>query len=619
MIKYSEKDKDKLISFSLSSFGVESSDYNERWNHFSPVNMESSNQFGLKVNSNYETDNHSWMMFNHEEGYYADFGDLNNNSNLKQIYLEFSEKKNIYAIKFNLNDAQGRLAVSLSASLDGKIYEEAGKYDLCHHDNTSLDNRFIYCQHDLTGNYFNGSPTVFVRFDNERYYKYYKISFIYINSQTHVKVSKMFLYDKNNIFYPMIKYPFSNNFNEVNGYNEVIQTENASFQNNALTINHGFVKVNPLFNSKSLTFSFLAKINENNDIQGTLMSVENNILNIDFNTESDFITFQSLYDNSYIGLSCVDLYGEQKTDAYLDDLYYSIDNGQFVKYEFGNNMINVKRNHKISFFKISDGFNSDYDRFHFNMTGQFVLSGKLMSLSGFKNTLNYDHQFCNLFYNCDSLVDVSMLQFPNNTRRYCYEKMFYGCTGITISPYLCASQTNSYCYERMFYGCSNLNKVILNAVYMNGYGFTGQWLYGTSSSGIIYKNDQMTNIQIPSNWSVSQLNQQNIPVYQEGDKYVFCMIKSKNGEAFDVICLLKMNLNNIWHRYTFVFTQNNQKFYFDDQIKYDIDKPTYLNSGENRIVFGKDSNNNYMTKFYLRSLSFYNFENTILNVEKQIN
>ena len=83
MIKYSEKDKDKLISFSLSSFGVESSDYNERWNHFSPVNMESSNQFGLKVNSNYETDNHSWMMFNHEEGYYADFGDLNNNSNLK--------------------------------------------------------------------------------------------------------------------------------------------------------------------------------------------------------------------------------------------------------------------------------------------------------------------------------------------------------------------------------------------------------------------------------------------------------------------------------------------------------------------------------------------------------
>jgi hypothetical protein len=42
-----------------------------------------------------------------------------------------------------------------------------------------------------------------------------------------------------------------------------------------------------------------------------------------------------------------------------------------------------------------------------------------------------------------------------------------------------------------------------------------KWLYGVKNKGILFKPDELKdeNLEIPSNWEVQELNDDNIPVY----------------------------------------------------------------------------------------------------------
>lgn len=52
-------------------------------------------------------------------------------------------------------------------------------------------------------------------------------------------------------------------------------------------------------------------------------------------------------------------------------------------------------------------------------------------------------------------VTVAAKERPN-MGKYCYEGMFYGCTGLVSAPTLPAAAATLYCYAQMFYGCTSL-------------------------------------------------------------------------------------------------------------------------------------------------------------------
>ena len=625
MIHYKQNNQDSMMSYSLSSLNINYTDCSDRWISFSPNNLNGyiSEDGSFKVTSNYDTQYHIWRAFNHSEDYYADLGILNNINNFKQIYIQFSQVKNIYAFKFKLHDLVNSLKIALSYSLDGKIYEQIDRYLICSQSNQIKD--FIYCEDDsLKGWFLEGSPVILCNFKNEQSYKYYKISLIYADYRNPIKISDMFLYDCKNAFYPVIKYPFNSDLNNVNQEDGTAQSLNVSFQNDMLKLDNGFVKINSLYNSKCLTMSFLSKFNEDN-IEGTMMHRENDIFNLSCKTISDCICFKAISYDCSIGLSRI------AGDSYMNDLYYFIDEGKLVKYEFNfhqDNMINVAQGHTISFIKSSKTFNNLNNQFKFVMTGQFTVSGKLVSLCGFNEIFQHDCIFYRLFEGCNSLIDASMLQLPLTTVTNCYNRMFFNCSNLMKAPYLRSSIMAYQCYKDMFNGCSLLNQIKMEVGHADENQIIAAvdgMLSNVSLSGKLYANSLPYTNFVPRTWQILTLEESMIPVYIQNDKFCCFMIKSKNinNNSLQEIGLFKKSLSQIKgieHRYTFIFNQNNEKMYFDNQLIYDVDKKSDFNkNNQSRLIFGCDEHNDYINNMFLRSLSFYNFENTILNVKKQIN
>ena len=96
--------------------------------------------------------------------------------------------------------------------------------------------------------------------------------------------------------------------------------------------------------------------------------------------------------------------------------------------------------------------NSNY--VYFVMTGIISASGNIQSM------LNYIEQckrYCyyRLFYNCSKLTVAPDLT-ATTLADYCYYYMFYNCKGLTIAPELNATTLARYCYSNMFYDCSKL-------------------------------------------------------------------------------------------------------------------------------------------------------------------
>ena len=76
-------------------------------------------------------------------------------------------------------------------------------------------------------------------------------------------------------------------------------------------------------------------------------------------------------------------------------------------------------------------------------------------------SLTGDYAFRRLFEGNDHLYshDTKELLLPaTSLADYCYDSMFYGCTGLTTAPALPATTLNMNCYSYMFYGCTSLTK-----------------------------------------------------------------------------------------------------------------------------------------------------------------
>ena len=86
-------------------------------------------------------------------------------------------------------------------------------------------------------------------------------------------------------------------------------------------------------------------------------------------------------------------------------------------------------------------------------TGNTVITGKMLD---YRWVLIGSDIAC--IGNIENLLDYTTIksgQHPTMAS-YCYDSMFYGCTGLTQAPALPATTLASYCYDSMFYGCTGL-------------------------------------------------------------------------------------------------------------------------------------------------------------------
>lgn len=114
--------------------------------------------------------------------------------------------------------------------------------------------------------------------------------------------------------------------------------------------------------------------------------------------------------------------------------------------------------------------------------------------------------YAEMFQGCTGLAVVPEL--PATTlANSCYDHLFYGCTSLTTSPVLPAATLESYCYNWMFGGCTNLATVTCLATNRSATNCTQSWLSGVASSGTFYKASSTTwpigdVDNVPTNWTV---------------------------------------------------------------------------------------------------------------------
>jgi hypothetical protein len=112
-----------------------------------------------------------------------------------------------------------------------------------------------------------------------------------------------------------------------------------------------------------------------------------------------------------------------------------------------------------------------------------------------------------MFQECTSLTTAPKILPATTLARYCYNRLFYGCTSLTQAPELPATKLVHYCYREMFYNCTSLNHIACLATTISAAYCTSDWVSGVSSTGTFIKhpdmNDWATGVKgIPSGWTV---------------------------------------------------------------------------------------------------------------------
>ena len=106
----------------------------------------------------------------------------------------------------------------------------------------------------------------------------------------------------------------------------------------------------------------------------------------------------------------------------------------------------------------NETFGSSASNYHkFVINGSVAASGDITSLISFDlgHTTLAAYCYNGMFYGCTGLTSAPEL--PATTLAVsCYSRMFQGCTGLTSAPELPATTLANYCYRSMFQGCTGL-------------------------------------------------------------------------------------------------------------------------------------------------------------------
>lgn len=188
----------------------------------------------------------------------------------------------------------------------------------------------------------------------------------------------------------------------------------------------------------------------------------------------------------------------------------SDDNTPFLNVTSGQKIL-VKGNNSKYFDEYGRG--SDYESVYHNFggTATFNAYGNIMSLVGgdnFQSITTFDaYAFYSLFAE-SNIISAKNLVLPVTTLvNSCYDKMFYNCTSLTVSPKLPATTLANSCYQHMFNGCTNLKYIKAMFTTTPNSNYTYNWVNNVASSGTFVKNSaaqwNVTGTNgIPSGWTV---------------------------------------------------------------------------------------------------------------------
>ena len=174
----------------------------------------------------------------------------------------------------------------------------------------------------------------------------------------------------------------------------------------------------------------------------------NNDIEIDLS--KNYITFTSLEDENSFSFSST--------------LYYSINDNNWNVLTSGKS-VTIGTGDKICFKgELTPTTNNGIGTF--TISKKCNVSGNVMSLmygDDFEDKTdltNKKYAFYELFNGCTTIIDASKLILPALVlASYCYDGMFYNCSGMTKAPKLPATTLMSYCYNYMFYHCTSLTEI----------------------------------------------------------------------------------------------------------------------------------------------------------------
>ena len=207
----------------------------------------------------------------------------------------------------------------------------------------------------------------------------------------------------------------------------------------------------------------------------------------------------------------------------------------------GGTSIEVLEGDVVNFRGYNNNYysSSDNDYCSFGGTSLVKISGNIMSLSNFSETitangifrnlfkdytgliysdklvlpvatLNRESVYSGMFYGCSSMLTAPSILPATGLTNYCYYNMFNYCTSLTQAPELPATTLAQNCYYNMFYNCSKLNYIKCLATDISAYNCTTSWVESVPQGGTFVKDASMTSWPtgrwatngIPYNWTV---------------------------------------------------------------------------------------------------------------------
>jgi len=180
----------------------------------------------------------------------------------------------------------------------------------------------------------------------------------------------------------------------------------------------------------------------------------------------EYFTFEALESGTFTLTIPADV-----NSTYMTSVSYSTDNGETWTTTTVDNTAqtittpSVNTGSKVLWKGVGKQMaKSSYTCSYFSSTGNFNLSGNIMSLlygDEFQDKITFssgsEYNFTYLFKNLAKLVNAKNLILPATTlASYCYRYMFSRCSNLTTAPELPATTLASNCYDNMFDGCTSL-------------------------------------------------------------------------------------------------------------------------------------------------------------------
>ena len=165
-------------------------------------------------------------------------------------------------------------------------------------------------------------------------------------------------------------------------------------------------------------------------------------------SESEYLTFTAETANSSVTLNVLS----------GSDLKYSLNGAGLTDYTPGTTITLQNAGDSVRFSGKDTTFNYSH---HFSLTGKVACSGNVMSLrldddGKVQGLTEYCFQY--MFYNCTGLTTAPELPETTLANR-CYYGMFQGCENLTKAPDLPATALANNCYGYMFSGCKSLTEL----------------------------------------------------------------------------------------------------------------------------------------------------------------